>query len=198
MPPGAITYKEVADKVRTRLDLAQKLHHQLVEDVNFHTNGEFERDEQKTYSAASRANVDGIDWRVPRLIYCKDPKFNNAAIDPAFAFDVQQRKMKDADVLERQLGDQAAQTWNQTWNQTQGGIEFVQAQVYAKPKVPFVEAHPNYCVQDDKWDIKLDLRSFDEAMRDDLHKPMPRPSLFAEDHENFVEGKYIKNDCPIT
>eukprot|EP00435_Cladocopium_sp_Y103_P075824 s29_g66.t1 len=45
-------------------------------------------------SRAAAENLDQIDWRVARMMYCLDPKYN-AVLDPAIAFEIQQKKAED-------------------------------------------------------------------------------------------------------
>lgn len=165
------------------------------------THGEYTRKLKHNFSAASRENLDGIDWRVPRLLYCKDPKFNEG-LDPRFAFEVQQRKAADARTLEQQLGTEAMAIWEQRL--ADGNVSPEERPQFLPPQertvrrgVPFVEAVPNYTREDDVWSRRLELRSLDEALHGDVSQPMPRPVVFEEDYENFRAGKYVKPDCPI-
>lgn len=64
----------------------------------------------------------------------------------------------------------------------------------AKP-VAFTAARPSYRKQDDVWERTLALRLLDEAVRGNVSAPMPAPAVFAEDYENYREGKYVKDDC---
>lgn len=64
----------------------------------------------------------------------------------------------------------------------------------AKP-VAFTVARPSYRKQDDVWERTLALRLLDEAVRGDVKNQMPAPAVFAEDYENYREGKYVKDDC---
>jgi len=164
----------------------------LTHDLDKMTNGEYSKHVKNTFSAASKAGLDDIDWRVPHLIYSKDPKFNEG-LDPRFAFEVQQRKLTDGKVLEQELSNEAQANWQMSHT-----IPFPEAQVWNQPGVAFVEAVPHYRNEEDIWSRRLDLRTLDEAMRGDVSKPMPRPSVYAEDYENYREGKYVKNDCPIS
>jgi hypothetical protein len=186
------SYEAAAQDVTKRMRAAIDRHRGLTRDLDVLTNGTYSSEVKNSFSAASKAGLDDIDWRVPHLIYSKDPKFNEG-LDPRFAFEVQQRKQTDGRVLEAELASEAEASWQM--NHT---IPFPQAQVWAQPGAAFVEAVPNYRNEEDIWSRRLDLRTLDEAMRGDVSKPMPRPSVYAEDYENYREGKYVKDDCPIS
>lgn len=193
MPPqtGGVPYGAVARQVGERLDAGLQRHRGLLNDLDLLTNSEYTSVSKNAFSAARRANLDAVDWRVPRLIYSKDPKFNEG-LDPRFAFEVQQRKMTDGQVLEAQLAREAEENWR-----LQHSVPFPEAQVFPKQGVAFVEAVPNFRNEEDIWSRRLELRTLDEAMRGDVSQPMPRPAIFAEDYENFRQGRYVKDNCPI-
>jgi len=193
MPPqtGGIPYGVVARQVAERLDAGLQRHRGLLNDLDLLTNSEYTSVSKNAFSAARRANLDAVDWRVPRLIYSKDPKFNEG-LDPRFAFEVQQRKMTDGQVLEAQLAREAEEHWRR-----QHSVPFPEAQVFAKQGVAFVEAVPHFRSEEDIWSRRLELRTLDEAVRGDVSQPMPRPAIFAEDYENFRQGRYVRDNCPI-
>ena len=69
--------------------------------------------------------------------------------------------------------------------------------VIMKKQLKFSEVHPCYRKEDDVWERTLNLRILDEAVRGDVAQPMPAPVVFAEDYDNYKEGKYVKDDCWI-
>jgi len=133
---------------------------------------------------------------VPRLQYCKDPQYNRQ-LDPIMAFEVQERKAADSQVLEYELSREANAQWAAALVPVGMAPPPLEKVVKHSQKVSFVEATPNYAREDDVWNRRLDLRTLEEAMRGDVSKPMARPVLFAEDYENYQEGKYVKDDCLI-
>lgn len=153
-----------------------------------------DRKDQEARRRAEAASREVNDWRVQRLMYCKDPQYNTVA-DPAHAYEIQQRKMADAEVLERQLGYEATQNWAKALSvagQVPPPLECVQPKA-----IPFLEVQPNYQAEQDVWSQTLELRTLEEAMRGDLTKPLPRPAVHTEEYANFHEGKYVGDGCPI-
>jgi len=144
--------------------------------------------------ASKKANCDRIDWRVPYLMWCKDPKWN-IFMDPRIAPDVAQRKLGEGNQLEEQLGREAWDNWTDILAQVDRKPP--PEEVIRRPGIPFVESQPMYRREEDIWERELVLRTLEEAMRGDVSKPMPRPVLFPEDYENYREGKYLKDDCLI-
>jgi len=144
--------------------------------------------------ASKKANVDEVDWRVPYLLWCKDPKWN-IFMDPRVAPGVAQKKLGEGNRLEEQLGREAWDNWTEILAQV--GRYPPPDEVIRKPGVPFVEAQPWYRREEDVWERELVLRTLEEAMRGDVSTPMPRPALFSDDYENYRQGKYLKDDCPI-
>lgn len=187
-----MSYEAAAQFVTKRMKDSIDRHGGLIRDLDGMTNGAYSSEVKGSFSAARKAGLDDIDWRVPHLIYSKDPKFNEG-LDPRFAFEVQQRKLTDGRVLEEELSSEAQANWQMSHT-----VPFPEAQVWNQPGVAFVEAVPNYRNEEDIWSSRLDLRTLDEAMRGDVVKPMPRPSVYAEDYENYREGRYVKDDCPIS
>uniref|UniRef100_A0A7S2VRG3 Uncharacterized protein n=1 Tax=Zooxanthella nutricula TaxID=1333877 RepID=A0A7S2VRG3_9DINO len=190
----AVPYEVVRRQVTERLDQSMQKRHELIGHLDEVTEGEYSEHMKNTFSAARRARLDDVDWRVPRLMYCKDPK-HNVGLDPLRAQAVQERKMADGRVLEDQLAAEAHSNWERA-------LEVVDRapppeELVRQRPVPFVEAAPNYQAEEDVWARTLELRTLDEAMRGDVSKPMPRPALHNEDYANFHEGKYLKDDCPI-
>lgn len=193
-PVGALSsvpYAVAAQQVNERLDVAMQRHNGLVRDLDVLTNGEYNNEVNNSLSVARRANLDDVDWRVPRLVYAKDPKFNEG-LDPRFAFEVQRRKLTEGKVLEATLSGEAELRWRQ-----ENELPFEQAEVVVRKALPFVEAVPHYKAEEDIWSRKLELRTLDEALSGDVSKPLPRPAVFGEDYQNYRQGKYVKDDCPI-
>lgn len=192
---GMVPYEVVAEQVRGRLHTSLERHRDLLRDLDTLTQGGYGSHVKAVFSDTKKANLDEVDWRVPKLMFCKDPRFNEG-VDPAFAFEVQQRKAADGEVLERQLAAEALADCERRMA-TAGRRPPMEERV-VKPGVPFVQAVPAYQREDDVWSRKLELRTVGEALRGDVTKPMPRPALFEEDYENYREGRFIKDDCPIT
>jgi len=203
MPPGScaapggpppVPYAVVQQQLGQRVQQTMQKRAELISDLDWLTDGEYTEHVKNTFSISRQTNLDGVDWRVPRLLYCKDPKFNDA-LGPALAFDVQQRKVRDGGSLEKSLAAEATANWAKALEPC--GLKPPPLEVYAQDPVAFVEACPNYQADDDVWTRRLELRTLDEAMRGDVSKPLPRPAVHTEDYENFREGKYVKDDCPI-
>lgn len=186
-----VPYAVAAQQVGERLGVAMRRHNGLLRDLDALTNGEYNNEVRNLYSVSRKANLDDVDWRVPRLIYAKDPKYNQG-LDPRFAFEVQQRKLTEGQVLEATMSQEAEAHWARTQE-----VPFEQAVVTVKKAIPFVEAVPQYKAEEDIWSRKLELRTLDEAMTGDVSKPLPRPAIFGEDYQNYRQGKYVKDDCPI-
>lgn len=167
---------------------------ELEKRIEEETNGLYEEHLKRKFSLMRKANLDWIDWRVPRLHYCKDPLYNTN-LEPALAFEVQERKAADSQVLEFELSKEANVNWGKALIPV--GMTPPPLEKTVRGGVAFTEATPNYVRADDVWNRKLDLRTLEEAMRGDVSKPMPRPVLFSKDYANFKEGKYVKDDCPI-
>jgi len=189
--PAAVPYAMAAQQVNERLTVAMQRHNGLLKDLDGLTNGEYNHDVSSLLSVARKANLDDVDWRVPRLTYAKDPK-HNEGLDPRFAFEVQQRKLTEGQVLEATLSREAQEHWARTQE-----VPIEQAVVDVRRTIPFVEAVPHYKAEEDIWSRKLELRTLDEAMSGDVSKPLPRPAIFGEDYQNYRQGKYVKDDCPI-
>jgi len=190
--PAPVPYAVAAQQVNQRLALAMQRYNGLLKDVDILTNGEYSSEVSNMLSVSRKANLDDVDWRVPRLIYAKDPKFNKG-LDPRFAYEVQQRKAVEGHVLEATLSQEAEVHWARTQE-----VPIEQAEVFVKKAIPFVEAVPHYKAEEDIWSRKLELRTLDEAMSGDVSKPLPRPAIFGEDYQNYRQGKYVKDDCPIS
>mmetsp|Transcript_732 Transcript_732/g.2116 ORF Transcript_732/g.2116 Transcript_732/m.2116 type:complete len:230 (-) Transcript_732:41-730(-) len=189
--PASVPYAVAAQQVHERLGMAMQRHNGLLRDLDILTNGEYSHEVRSAFSVAEKASLNDMDWRVPRLIYAKDPKFNQG-IDPRFAFEVQQRKATEGKVLEANLSAEAEMKWAREHE-----VPFDQAIVTMRNSVPFVEAVPNFKAEDDVWSRKLELRTLGEALDGDVTKPLPRPAVFGEDYQNYRQGKYVKDDCPI-
>jgi len=190
-PP--VPYEVVRKQVAERLNSAIDKRRDLVGHLDELTEGAYSEGMKKTFSASRKANLDDVDWRVPRLMYCKDPKHNGSA--EAHAFEVEQRKMADSQVLEEQLAQDATDKWAKALAVV--GERPPPEERTVERRIPFVEARPNYNAEDDVWSRTLELRTLDEAMRGDVSKPLPRPAVHTEEYQNFHEGKYVKDDCPI-
>eukprot|EP00435_Cladocopium_sp_Y103_P075814 s29_g65.t1 len=64
--------------------------------------------------------------------------------------------------------------------------------------LPFNEVNPAYEADQDIWGRTLGLRTLQEALHGDVSQPMPRPVLFPEEYQNFKQGRYVVDDCPIS
>lgn len=180
--------------MRDRLNHALVKRHELVGHLDELTEGAYSGHMQDTFSAARRAGLSDVDWRVVRMMHCKDPKYN-AGADPHLAGEVQQRKLMDGQVLEHQLAAEAYSNWERALSVA--GMQPPPIEVVHEPALPFVHAAPNYAPETDVWTRTLELRTLDEAMSGDVSKPLPRPAVHTEDYSAFSEGKYVKDDCPI-
>lgn len=187
-------YEVARQQVQERLQAAMQKRGELLAHIQEETNGLYQEHLRTKFSPAGKANVTGIDWRVPRLQFCKDP-VHNQQMNPIMAFEVQERKAADSRVLEYELSKEANANWAAALLPV--GMAPPPLEKVYKPRVSFVEASPNYVAEDDVWTRRLELRTLEEAMRGDVSRPMPRPVLFAEDYENYHQGKYVKDDCPI-
>lgn len=147
-----------------------------------------------TFSAARKAGLDNVDWRVVRLMHCKDSKYN-VAVGPQLACEVLQRKQFDGQVLEEQLAAEARTNWERAL--AVAGQTLPPKEEKCTPALPFVHAVPNYQPENDVWTRTLELRTLDEAMSGDVSQPLPRPAVHTEEYSAFTEGKYVKDDCPI-
>jgi len=188
--PYEVVRKQVADRLNCAIDRRTELVHHLDE----LTDGVYSEGMKKTFSASRKAELDDVDWRVARLMYCKDPK-HNAGVDAAHAWEVQQRKMADSQALEDALAHDATDRWAKALAVV--GEKPPPVERTVERRIPFVEARPTYNPEDDVWSRTLELRTLDEAMRGDVSKPLPRPAVHTEEYQNFHEGKYVKDDCPI-
>lgn len=193
--PAGVPYAVVAEQVRTSLDSALERRRGLLRDVDALTAGGYSQHLQTVFSATRKANLDNVDWRVPRLMYCKDPRYNEG-VDPSIAFEVQQQKVIDGSALEQAFAAEAYADLVQRLEPAGLAPPLLERVVHPGPA--FLEAVPNYQREDDIWNRRLGLRTLDEAMRGDVSKPMPRPAVFDKDYANCREGMYMKNDCPIT
>jgi len=202
--PGAAEYAAAQMQVAERLDQATNRRAELLqayqdlsnaEGPGFIPAAELAAANEKEFSLARKAHLHQVDWRVARLMYCKDPKYN-AGLDPALAYEVQQKKAVDGDQIEATLAEEAHAAWAEKLSQV--GRQWPSEIKVVKGGVPFVEAQPSYNPESDLWGRKLELRTLEEAMHGDVTKPMPRPVLFPEDYHNFKHGKYVKDDCPIS
>lgn len=149
--------------------------------------------------AGRKAGLHDVDWRVPRLMYCKDPRFNHIRQDPQVLQlnpkhyeHIHKSRQQDCYVLEQLLGDEAAARNAAKYD----GIE-VPEETQGSKKVAFLEVNPHYVRQDGLWDTQLKLKGMDDAMRGDVRTPLPRPVLFPEDYDNFQMGRFVPhNGCP--
>jgi len=199
------SYEVMAHMVGDRLIAAEKTQLELKEQIATNVKGGIPT---LFSNGAAQQGLQTIDWRVPKLMQCRDPKYN-AGLDPRFAYEIQTRKMHDGRVLEDQLSMEAYMKVKKELEEskpppeaeaqleTQASYEPPPVERVMKKGVPFAEAIPYYQREDDVWQRKLELRSMDEAMRGDVSLPMARPCIFNEDFENYREGKYVKDDCPI-
>eukprot|EP00746_Dinoflagellata_sp_MGD_P000588 gnl/MRDRNA2_/MRDRNA2_101055_c0_seq1.p1 gnl/MRDRNA2_/MRDRNA2_101055_c0~~gnl/MRDRNA2_/MRDRNA2_101055_c0_seq1.p1 ORF type:complete len:206 (-),score=59.18 gnl/MRDRNA2_/MRDRNA2_101055_c0_seq1:77-694(-) len=132
-----------------------------------------------------------IDWRVPQVAFCKDPKW-----DSRLPIELNEQRYEEGDKLEADLAALALERSRIELEPL--GKEPPPEETILAPGAPYLNVHPNYKKEEDVWERKLSLRTLDEAMRgEDLSKAMPRPVVFAEDYENYREGRYVKDDCPV-
>lgn len=225
MPPAmaAMQMEMAANEVGHRWENASARHRELVQDLNMMRCDEYQRGMRKSFTSSFKANLDQVDWRVPRLMYCKDPKWNLDVmrLPPEIAHEVQQKKMIDGRIIEDQMSREAygkavsdaekeqAEAYRKLREEQAKNPDAQPVQIspfehkppaeeiYKKPGVPFIHAVPYYDRADDLWQRRLELRSMDEAMNGDVSQPLPRPVIFDEEFENFKQGKYVKDDCPI-
>eukprot|EP00747_Dinoflagellata_sp_TGD_P163664 gnl/TRDRNA2_/TRDRNA2_182585_c0_seq1.p1 gnl/TRDRNA2_/TRDRNA2_182585_c0~~gnl/TRDRNA2_/TRDRNA2_182585_c0_seq1.p1 ORF type:complete len:185 (+),score=35.21 gnl/TRDRNA2_/TRDRNA2_182585_c0_seq1:56-610(+) len=175
------------------LAAAQQRHYELLGALNQQTPGGYAK--ARPNSTLKQANLDNVDWRVPALMRCKDPSWSESRpLDPRVSYEMRERLRVEGDQLERTL---ATEAMGNEQRMRQSGWE-PKEYYYTKQSVPFNEAVPYYKRQDDIWERKLSLRTADEALRGNLYQPMPKPVVFAEDYENFQQGRHIKDDCYIT
>lgn len=147
--------------------------------------------------AADKPTLADVDWRVPRLVHCKDPKYNIlAAVEGPFAEGIQEAKMVQGRALEDQLAFEAYQK-SLKEHENSGGRLPPPVETVVKPGVEFNKAVPQYKYDNDLWQRRLELKTLDEAMTGDITTPMPRPVIHSQDYDNFREGKYVKDDCYI-
>eukprot|EP00439_Symbiodinium_sp_Y106_P015428 s9099_g2.t1 len=101
-PMSPEQYAVVQKELHECLDAALMKRKELVQSLDQVTNSQspavgtqvtVSRYDQPMSKAAAH-NLDQVDWRVPRLMYCLDPKYNTV-LDPAIAFEVQQKKSED-------------------------------------------------------------------------------------------------------
>eukprot|EP00930_Biecheleria_cincta_P097359 TRINITY_DN89082_c0_g1_i1.p1 TRINITY_DN89082_c0_g1~~TRINITY_DN89082_c0_g1_i1.p1 ORF type:complete len:344 (+),score=59.38 TRINITY_DN89082_c0_g1_i1:93-1124(+) len=250
--PATPEYVAAQQEVALRLDSAMAKRAELMQDLNSLTNAEpnatsieqIAHSHEKSLQVSRKSNLDQIDWRVGRLMYCKDPKYN-MGLDPSLALEVQQKKKVDGDAIERSLALEAQTAWSQKLSAAgvEPYVEYVEPQrqygaqgwtangalagqngaggygsasgnygfgpgvevkvvkaglpTTTPNGVPFVEACPSYAPEEDFWGRRLELRTLEEAMHGDVSKPLARPVIFPEDYENYRQGKYVKDDCPI-
>ena len=150
---------------------------------------------EKNRDYACRKNhIEYTDWRVPRLVYCKDPKWN-AEADPRFAQEVLMEKERTAQDLESRFAKEAYDGWARALESS--GRVPPPAEVIKKPGASFTEVNPAYRREDDVWERQVHLRALKEAMEGDISHELPRPVIFPDSYENCKGGKYIKDDCLI-
>merc|ERR1719191_2279521 len=87
---SGIPYPTLVQEVTNHLNVSVQKRRELLESLNVLTNGEYSEHNKTKLSALRKNNLDNIDWRVPRLMYCKDSKYNKE-MDPRFAFEVLQK-----------------------------------------------------------------------------------------------------------
>ncbi|OLQ14357.1 hypothetical protein AK812_SmicGene1517 [Symbiodinium microadriaticum] len=202
-PMSPEQYAVVQKELNECLDAALMKRKELVQSLDQVTNSQspavgtqvtVSRYDQPMSKAAAH-NLDQVDWRVPRLMYCLDPKYNTA-LDPAIAFEVQQKKSEDGQMLQKQLSSEVTAQWAEKMREI--GLSLPVQERVVRGGVPFAEASPSYHASEDVWGRTLELRTIDEALHGDVSKPLPRPVLFPEEYQNFKQGKYVRDDCPIT
>jgi hypothetical protein len=175
-----------------RFQKAERTNQVLEDQLNGLTSNAWKEYCARNFSALEKAGLGDVDWRVPRVSYCKESKYNNE-LPANVRKQVSQAKAKDGDMLEQALGQEAIRTWAEKNPDSKMPPE----EIVIKPGCPFIGVHPGYRRWDDHWEREMTLRNLGEAMRGDLNMPMPKPVLFGEDYQNFHQGKYLKDECPI-
>jgi len=108
---------------------------------------------------------------------------------------VQAQRAQEAHALEATLGGEASANWARAL--AVAGVDHAPPEVFRPTPVAFYEANPTFMASDDVWSRQLSLRPMEDAMKGNLAKPLEPPVVHPEDHMNFQEGKYKKDDCPI-
>lgn len=152
--------------------------------------------QKKLFSASHAAGIDEVDWRVPRLMACKDPKYNSD-MPPAMAMEVQSRKYQDGMDIENALANESYAIFAKKLAD-EGYKPPPPPEIVYQRGVEFEEAVPNYEKEADLHHRRLVLRPLDQVMAGDVSEPLPIPQLFPEESESFREGKYVKDDCPMS
>lgn len=182
-----------------RYQAADATNEKLENNLNEVTNNGWDLFESEQFSALTKAGLQDVDWRVPRVNYCMDTKYDREApmngVPPQFTQQVINAKRHDGQILKKMLGVDAIEKW--TTKLRPHGLTPPPAEVVLRPGCPFVQVTPDYRREDDIWERQLEVRSLEDAMRGDVTKPLPRPILNAGDFESFHEGRYLKDDCPI-
>lgn len=177
-----------------RFDRAARTNKTLEDQLNGMTGDHWKQHHAKQFSALTKASLDDVDWRVPRVNYCLDSKYNDE-LPVNLRKAVGQAKAKDGAILEHHLGADAIRKWKEEHPHPDTPMPPMETVI--KPGSPFLAVHPGYRRWDDMWEREFTLRNLGEAMKGDLNTPMPRPVLFGEDYQNFHQGKYLKDECPI-
>jgi hypothetical protein len=182
----------------SRYGRAEKTNVTLENQLNAMTGDHWKQYHAKQFSALAKSGLDDMDWRVPRVNYCLDSKYNDE-LPANLRKEVGEAKTKDGTILQQKLGEDAIRKWKETHPGTKDYPEtpMPPMETVIKPGAPFIAVHPGYRRWDDMWERELTLRNLGEAMKGDLNQPMPRPVLFGEDYQNFHQGKYLKDECPI-
>merc|ERR1719265_2443872 len=180
------------DVVIDRFATADVKHDQLRANLDANSNGMFSKKEYKRgLMAAGQPGLDDVDWRVPRLMHCKDPKYNILALSQGpYAEGIQEAKAAQGRVLEDQLAAEAFQKSLMEFENS-GGRKPPPEETIVKPGVEFYKAVPQYHYEDDLWQRRLELKSLQDAMEGDIRVSMPRPVVLSQDYDNFREGKYV-------
>lgn len=181
-----------------RFATAEVRHDDLVGQLDANSQGRFSKSEYKRgLMAVDQPGLDDVDWRVPRLMQCKDPRYNILAMSQGpYAEGIQESKAIQGRVLEDQLATEAYEKSLKDFENS-GGRMPPPIETVLKPGVTFYQAVPQYKYEDELWQRRLELKTLDEAMAGDITVPMPRPVVHSQDYDNYREGKYVKDDCLI-
>lgn len=140
------------------------------------------------------AYIDEIDWRVPKVMYYKEPS-KNFNIDPRVALDVQQKRLVEGDKLEKQLSVTA---WEQAIAElAEVGLKPPAPEKVAEIRIPFQDVHSLYEACDDAWERRVQLRSLRDAMSGDASQPLVKPVVFDEDDKYYVPGHFVQDNSWI-
>jgi hypothetical protein len=172
--------------VREQEKLQKELRQQIQQQLNAHK-AQLQPKQETVVRPDFHQPVQGYDPRVAAYAAWMDPLL------PAPATVTYEGRALDFKATEESIMAEAEKIEQM---RKEKGQEKLQC-VFAKNGYAFEECHPGYRKEDDVWERTLNLRQLDEAVRGDVSQAMPAPVVFAEDYDNYREGKYIKDDCWI-